>query len=939
MPRTRSALPAACALLLGLGAPAQEAAAPQQYDVVWDTPSADASGSMPLGNGDLCLNAWMEPDGALVFYLSKTDAWSDNGRLLKIGRLRVTCDPPLSTAAGFEQRLSMADGAMVVRCGEGAEAAEIRLWVDANHPVVHVSVEGERERTATAAIELWRTERTAYPGPETSDLFEDRSQPSKLHQPVFVEPDTILDRLQDQIGWYHFNRKSVGPALMAEVQGLADFFEGQTDPLLHRVFGALVAAPGGRRLDSTHLQTPAGRTHRFSVFALTEHPSTPEAWLAAVGRLAAEVEALPFAARRAAHEAWWRQFWQRSWIHLVQRGGSDPVPSNSYPVRIGIDQHGGNRFVGEFGRLTIAPWTATAEQVAEMAAARDGAVAGDAEALFRSGAPETGPIAGSAGWSFADGLTLEAWLRPGELPPGGGRIVDKTTPGGSDGLLFDTWPGRSLRLIVGSQILAARDVLPLDAWVHVAATVDASNGALALYVDGARVAASDGSALDDAATVARAYALQRWIDACAGRGRYPIKFNGSLFTVPAEGQFGDADYRRWGPGYWWQNTRLPYLSMCASGDTEMMRPLFRMYAEELMPLHQFRTELYTGHGGAFIPECINFWGPIFSSTYGWTPFAERGEDKLQESGYHKWEWVSGLELVWMMLDYAEHTEDRAFLREFLIPTAREILGFFEQHYPTDGDGKLVMFPSQALETWWDCTDPMPEVAGLRAVSARLLALPAGLATETDRAFWRRVLAKTPELPTWEKDGVRLLAPAARFEAKRNVENPELYAVFPFRLVSLEKDNAELGLRALEQRWDRGAFGWRQDDLFMTHLGLAEPARANLVSRARNKHAGSRFPAFWGPNYDWVPDQDHGGVLMRTLQTMLMQTEGRAIHLLPAWPAAWEADFKLHAPYRTTVSGKVRDGRVVDLVVTPPKRRADVLVHAAGSSPTDPDDQP
>ena len=37
---------------------------------------------------------------------------------------------------------------------------------------------------------------------------------------------------------------------------------------------------------------------------------------------------------------------------------------------------------------------------------------------------------------------------------------------------------------------------------------------------------------DDAFVVSRAYALQRFITACAGRGAYPIKFNGSLFTVP-----------------------------------------------------------------------------------------------------------------------------------------------------------------------------------------------------------------------------------------------------------------------------------------------------------------------------------------------------------------------------------------------------------------------
>ena len=48
--------------------------------------------------------------------------------------------------------------------------------------------------------------------------------------------------------------------------------------------------------------------------------------------------------------------------------------------------------------------------------------------------------------------------------------------------------------------------------------------------------------------------------------------------------------------------------------------------------------------------------------------------------------------------------------------------------------------------------------------------------------------------------------------------------------------------------------------------------------------------------------DHGGVLQMGLQLMLMQCEDREIRLLPAWPKEWDTDFKLHAPYQTTVEG-------------------------------------
>ena len=161
--------------------------------------------------------------------------------------------------------------------------------------------------------------------------------------------------------------------------------------------------------------------------------------------------------------------------------------------------------------------------------------------------------------------------------------------------------------------------------------------------------------------------------------------------------------------------------------------------------------------------------------------------------------------------------------------------------------------------------------------------------------------------------------------KRNIENPELYAVFPFRLFAFNRPNADWALEAFNHRWDKGNSGWRQDDIFMAYLGLTDDARKAVVRRARSHDRSERFPAFWGPNYDWTPDQDHGGVLMKTLQAMLLQTDGSRIFLLPAWPKDWNVEFKLHAPQRTVVEGIYRGGKMQSLHVTPKTRRADVRI--------------
>jgi hypothetical protein len=170
----------------------------------------------------------------------------------------------------------------------------------------------------------------------------------------------------------------------------------------------------------------------------------------------------------------------------------------------------------------------------------------------------------------------------------------------------------------------------------------------------------------------------------------------------------------------------------------------------------------------------------------------------------------------------------------------------------------------------------------------------------------------------------MLVPAERFEVHNNVENPELYPVFPFRLYGLNKEGLELAVNAWYARSPKGNFGWRQDDLWAALLGLTSEAKSGVVERARNWDKNHRFQAFWGPNYDWTPDQDHGGVLMKTLQVMLLQCDGKEIRLLPAWPRDWDVNFKLHAPYNTTIECDYRNGKIEKLKVIPETRKKDIV---------------
>jgi len=699
---------------------------------------------MPLGNGDIGLNIWVEEGGDLQFYISKTDAWSENARLLKVGRLRVALSPnPFVKGAPFRQALKLGDGEIEIEAGPAAATTLVRVWVDANHPVVHVEAEGKQEFQMRADLELWRTSVRQLEGREVDSAYGMDNGPD----PVLCYPDTVVPGVPGRVVWYHRNEHSIWPLTM-KLQGLETVAATLTDPLLHRTFGGLVEGDDFKTVSSTRLESTAPRRHHLlSVHVLTNQSPTVAQWLAQLEeqRRATDTENLALARER--HRRWWSEFWDRSWIS-------------------------------------------------------------------------------------AEG-----------------------TP--------------------------------------------------------------------DAETATRGYTLQRFIAACAGRGACPIKFNGSIFTVDARepGETYDADFRRWGGPYWFQNTRLPYWPMLASGDFDLMMPLFRMYRDAL-PLAKARTPIYFGHEGAFFPETMYFWGAYANSNYGWN---RAGKPVSQvDNTYIHYYWQGAIELTAMMLDYYDYTRDASFARQTLLPFADSILRFYDRHYSRDPSGHIVFKPAGALETWHEAVNPLPEIAGLQAVLPRLIALPS--ASSDQKAVWQRLAGELQPVPVTGSGEEQILVAAEQLIGPiRNQENPELYAVFPYHLYGVGKPDLALALRTFARRRVKGTGGWFPDAILAAYLGLADIAARFTVQNFSSVNPHSRFPAFWGPNFDWVPDQDNGSVAMIALESMLVQAGGRRILVLPAWPKNWNVDFRLHAPENTTVEGVYRDGRLERLDVRPAARKADVTI--------------
>jgi len=125
-----------------------------------------------------------------------------------------------------------------------------------------------------------------------------------------------------------------------------------------------------------------------------------------------------------------------------------------------------------------------------------------------------------------------------------------------------------------------------------------------------------------------------------------------------------------------------------------------------------------------------------------------------------------------------------------------------------------------------------------------------------------------------------------------------------------------------------AFGcgcWTQDQIHWACAGNAAEAADGLVRRFRIASTMCRFPLYGREGPDSCPDFDHFGAGSVALQRMVAQEAGDKILLLPAWPADWDADFKLHLMQRTVVRGTVKDGKLVAWDMEPASRKKDVVV--------------
>lgn len=445
------------------------------------------------------------------------------------------------------------------------------------------------------------------------------------------------------------------------------------------------------------------------------------------------------------------------------------------------------------------------------------------------------------------------------------------------------------------------------------------------------------------------YTLFRYMLAANRDGELPQFFNGGIFTTDnkpgrikgnnndelpiSQGGPSTPDFRRWMFCYFMaQNQRWLGWPALANGDADLLSPTIHFYRDRSAPA--FSRAKRQGADGAVYVEPLDIWGFCSGDV---SPRA----DGLTGAVHLTYHFSMGLEHAWMALQ-AHDTLGTSLKQD--LPWIEGIVFFYDSFYRNQAkqragkelgdDGKLIIYPSNAVEYGSGATNPIEVVSGLQRVTESLLKLPQISAASRERLT--RIRSILPEIPLGQRQGRKSVLAARTLEAEHNKWEPiEMFAMWPYRLVGIIKPET---IQLARDTWDtipadrarlcKQDFSWMANIANMAALASPEKAKERAIWKMANTAAPqARFPAFFGPGHDWLPDFNWGGSGMTGIQEMLLAPEPGSngkLHLFGGWPADWDVDFKLHAPGKTLVEASLKGGSLVSLKVTPPSREKDIV---------------
>ena len=281
-----------------------------EFNVVFTSPSKDEADSVPMGNGAIGINLWVEENGDLLFYISSNDTLSEMNRLFKFGRVRVSLRAnPFVAGNPYKQTLHLRDGC----CDIIAGSVGLKVFVDAEGPTIYVAG-SQQPLQVKATLENWRRHGSGLGDSQWRDPLDPHlrgGQPKGIEienlesADVMAEPAEGRDLVSPQLA----HAGAAAPEV-SRTQSLAGVV---ADTIKNRTLGATIAGEDSLQRQKTLMLEKPSQHFELRV---TTHVAQTETATAFFGQLKAHVQGRwiwrwPDSNRTA---DWWNAYWDRSWI-------------------------------------------------------------------------------------------------------------------------------------------------------------------------------------------------------------------------------------------------------------------------------------------------------------------------------------------------------------------------------------------------------------------------------------------------------------------------------------------------------------------------------------------------------------------------------------------------------------------------------------------------
>jgi hypothetical protein len=292
------------------------------YNVVWDSPSANSSESMPCGGGDIGLNVWVEK-GDVLFYIARSGTFDENNSMLKQGRIRINLSPNPFEGETFRQELNLNEGCVLISGKNKNVSADIRIWVDVFNPLIHVEVSGNQKLAANIFYENWRyKDRLLRKGEGSQCSYE------TLPEGLATKKDEVTYE-GNKILFYHHNESETVFDLTVKLQEIGSVKDLLFNPLKHLTFGGILEAKGFRPapLSSSPQKEGSLGTYDHTDYKAwkLESEKPLKKWNLTIKLHTAQTEEIadwkqgldkPLVSDKKKNLDWWKDLQDRSFIHI-----------------------------------------------------------------------------------------------------------------------------------------------------------------------------------------------------------------------------------------------------------------------------------------------------------------------------------------------------------------------------------------------------------------------------------------------------------------------------------------------------------------------------------------------------------------------------------------------------------------------------------------------